>query len=168
VSPRESSLYRTGGGRAHLLSGVSDRAATQFDREDHSSSLYHLQDNPSLYFPAPPPRLHLTFDTARHSVVWDDLFDWAESYDLEEDDSPLSGYCRFGYTSQVDLRATSEKRRSVRFAGSSSLGLQGVGASGARSEIWTKVSVACVRACVYVCGGEVYPVVSALGWMVLS
>lgn len=174
VSPRESSLYRSAGRRAESPSGrVSDHTATPLHRDAHAhaqphssySSLYHLQDNPSLFFPAPPPRLHLTFDTARHSVVWDDLFDWAESYDLEEDDSPLNGYCRFGYTSQVDLRATSDKRRSVRFAGSSSLGLQGLGASGAKSEIWTKVSLTRERGSVVCCVWGRAPVSPSLaGW----
>lgn len=135
VAARESSLYRA---ETSAYRSVSDG----FTASHPTDPLYHLQENPSLFFPSPPPRLSVHWDH-RHTDIWDDLFDYAETCrpgwnrsDPYDQPSHRTEPAAFTCYSQLDLSETArEKRTGLK---ESVLGLKG---RFMRSEIWSsKVS----------------------------
>lgn len=142
VSARESSLYK---GHVAVSDFTQQHHHQQHHYDTYNDTLYNLEANPSAFFPTPPPRLSLQWDK-RHTDIWDDLFDWAETYKSSSVYSSASSSATSHSTSQrsrltcqtqLDLSSTGElaEKKKKRLSGLFSLGRLGL-----RSEIWSKVS----------------------------
>ena len=137
IGKRESSLYHSSSDGKTYVSIVSPQhTAFTFSHtndtslsipftidQSYKSHLYNLQENPSLFFPTPPPRL--TFDN-RHTEIWQDLFHHAETC------SSVYDTTRRATCSSLDLIDGGEKKGFK--------GLLGLKRIGMRSEIWSSVS----------------------------
>lgn len=142
VAIRNSSLYGT---------SSSSSFYNQSSYIDSNNDLYNLEANPSVYFPAPPPRLSLAWDK-RHTDIWDDLFDWAETYQASSIGATSSassstasrpasratgGRPRLTCQTQLDLTSAGELKEAKKKRRLS--GLFTLGKLALKSEIWSKV-----------------------------